>query len=276
MRNLILLFIRSGGFLLFVLFEAISFYLVVRFNEDQKAIYVSSVSNVTSYMDESASEWIHFFKMDDYADSLADANALLIKKLAQAKAETRFLPAPNDTLPTIPEFGVLDAKVVTNSVNRSDNYMIINKGSRHGITEGMGVLTEKGVVGLVREVNTNYSLVMTLLHRQLRLSAAIQSNGYFGSLVWEGRDPYMGRLEHIPKHARPRFRDTVVSSGYSLIFPPDIKIGVVDTSWLDPTSNFHEIKVRYFEDLGSVQRVYVVWNKDRKEQNELLQAAANE
>ena len=122
----------------------------------------------------------------------------------------------------------------------------------------MGVLHDDGPVGIVIATTRRFSKVLSILHSEAMISAAIKRNNYFGSLVWRSNNPEMMRLEAVPKHADIRVGDTVVTSGQSVVFPPDIPIGVVDTFWIDRGSSFYSINVSLNLDISSISHVYLV------------------
>ncbi|MCB0618808.1 MAG: rod shape-determining protein MreC [Saprospiraceae bacterium] len=278
MRNLILLFVRYGGFLLFVFFELISFSLIVRFNEAQGAIYLNSLSNATNFVDESVAGAIDYFSLRRVNDSLLAENARLRTQLLNRPPQN---PPSIDTLNNAEDslvYELFPARVIYNSITRRNNYLTINKGSADGVEERMGVITPQGPVGVVRSVNRHHALIMPLLHQQSRLSASIrrEDEKYFGSLVWNGRDPKRADLVYVPLHAEPVVGDTIETSGFSTIFPAGLPIGVIDQVSLESGSNFYDIEVELFADFGRLEFVYIVRNNNKQAQRELLQQQENE
>ena len=133
-------------------------------------------------------------------------------------------------------------RVLNNSVNQQYNYLMIDKGSAQGLKKDMGVISGQGVVGVVTDVSENFATVISVLNRNFRVSASILRNSYFGIIEWTGRDPSSVRLREIPSHVNVVPGDTVVTSGYSAIFPPNLMIGIVDE--VKPgEGNFYDISV---------------------------------
>lgn len=257
MRNLIQLFIRNGGALTFWGLEVLCFILIIQFNEAQGEIYVSSLNNASGYLDESMESAQDFFGLRVTNDSLARENALLYQQLHFQ----RDLLDP-DSLPTFSSedslYQFIPARIIKNSVNRSNNYIRLNKGRADGVEPNMGVISQFGVVGVVVDVSENYSLVMSMLHQQTRISASIAGKGYFGSLIWPGGDPTEALLLDVPKHAQIELKDYVETSGYSLLFPPNLPLGMIDTFWVGQGNSSYTIELRLTQDLANLDYAYVV------------------
>ena len=137
-----------------------------------------------------------------------------------------------------------DAKVVNNSVNKVRNFITIDKGRSNGITKDMAVVSPQGVVGIVRNTSDHFSTVISLINTQLKISGRLKSTNYFGSIEWDGYSPRFVRLTEIPIHASVSTGDSVVTSGYSAIFPDDILIGEVDDVETDKGGGFYNLKIR--------------------------------
>ena len=170
----------------------------------------------------------------------------------------------------------IPAKIINNSVDRPNNYITLNRGAKHGIQKNTGIIGEGGLAGIVRKVSKNYAVAMSMLHRDVKISAQLKRNKYFGSLVWEGYNPQLMTLKAIPKHANTEVGDTIVTSGYSSIFPANEMIGVIDTLWVAQGDNFQTIKVRLSNDLNREEYVYVVKHLMREERIQLEEEVENE
>ncbi|MCB0644446.1 MAG: rod shape-determining protein MreC [Phaeodactylibacter sp.] len=277
MRNLIQLFLRYGGVFLFLLLEGVSFYLVVQYNESQNKIWFSSVNNLTGSLDEFSERTSLYMHLQRINDSLAAENAWLRSKLLNRSyfQTEQIIDSILAAMPDSP-FVAIPAMVVNNSTTRSNNFITLNKGSNDGVEPHMGVIAPNGIVGIVREVSSNYAVAMSLLHRQTRITAALKKGRDLGSLIWQDIGRSQMYLEDIPKHANLAKGDTVITSGYSYRFPKDIPIGVVDTFWLEPGSNSHTIKVKLFIDLNRIEYVQILKNLNSAEPKQLEQAMSNE
>lgn len=278
MRNLILLFLKYGSFFLFIMLEVFSFYLIIQHNEAQREIYISSVNNLTGYLDARVASTTRYLQLDAINDSLAMENALLRARFDNLAAQ---IGQPNvDSILTDSSFEAVyafhPARVVNNSITRTNNYLTIDKGSRDGVSPHMGVIAGNGIVGIVRSVSSRYALVMSVLHQSVRIPASILGTSHFGPLTWNSRDPSRMTLEDVPKHALLSRGDTITTSGYSRLFPAEMPVGTIDTFWIEGGSNFYQIQVKLFADLASVKYVYVVEHTAQQEITSLEEEVANE
>jgi rod shape-determining protein MreC len=275
MYGLIAIILRYSGTIAFVILESICMYFAVQYNKNQRDIYINSSNTITGYIYQRYDKVMKYSELSIIADSMADENARLYARLGNAKFSdylVRDSVLVKDSLNKIKQqYTYIAANVVSNSIALPNNYITLNRGSKHGIQPGMGVITPKGVVGIVRNVSENFSEVMSVLHQQARTSASLRKSSYFGTMRW--RDPsniLKMSLETLPKHAEIHEGDTVQTSGYSYIFPEGIPIGKVERYQVEPGSNYYTAQVALFEDLGHLRYVFVVNNLMLKEQEQLV------
>ena len=191
------------------------------------------------------------------------------------KFRSAFFSVPvfkNFKLQFLSQYKLIPAKVVDNSVHKPENLMTIDKGRADGVEVDMGVACGNGVVGIVYLVGDHYSVVIPVLNvSSSRISCAIRDRGYFGYLHWYGGDPTVAYVEDIPRHAKFRLGEWVVTSGFSSIFPPDIPLGVAgEAKVINGATN--EIKVKLLQDFTALRYVTVVYNTERPE----MEALTNE
>ncbi len=277
MGSLLQLFIRNGGFVTLVLVEAFCFYVIVQLNERQQAVYVHSFGRFSGDMLERRQHLMDYWSLDARVDSLSKENNLLQQELANRNAlqvsyRDTFFSIRFDSLlrndsvrqrSNRPEFVYVTAAVISNSINGASNWLMLNRGSGDGLHPDMAVVTRSGIVGIVREVNRNFALVMSVLHRQTKISAALKKERAFGSLVWEGGDPEIMTLKFIPKHFdKIQVGDTVLTSGYSQMFPHFHPIGTIAEKPVQDPENpyFLNMQVRLSQSMSTVQDVYVIRN----------------
>ena len=230
------------------------------------------MSAATDALTKRFDNFAQFINLSSVADSLSKQNAQLLAEADNAKFIKTILKDSVSDLETEQFFTFIESKVISNSVNKNNNSLSINRGSEHGVEASMGVIgaNQTGVVGIVKSTTNKFSRVMSVLHRQTLISASIKRNNHFGSIVWKGSDPTVINLIDVPKHADIVIGDTVQTSGYSTIFPEGIMIGTVDTFWVPSGSNFFEIEVNLKNDLNKTKYVYVV-NNLMKEELEKIQ-----
>lgn len=268
MRNLLRLILRYYFFFLFLLLEVVSFLLVVQHNNYHRAGFISLTRSIEGFFFESFGGIREYLVLRQTNRELQMENTLLRNQLdALARQEESPATIRPDSLPRR-KFSYIPARVIRTSTNKQLNYMTLDKGRHHGVEPEMAVISPRGVVGVVYAVSGNYSTVIPMINRNFRLSAKIQRNGYFGSLSWTGRDYERALLEEIPFHVDLHPGDSIVTSGYSAIFPEGIMIGTIHGFEQDK-GNFYSITVDLAVDYKKVTRVNVIRNLLRDEQRDL-------
>ena len=170
------------------------------------------------------------------------------------------------------KFVYTSAKVINNSTNKRENYTTINKGAINGIEAGMGVISPKGVIGTVKNVSENFSSVMSVLHEKNSISVKIKNSDYIGALTWNSEDYRTGQLDDIPNHVKLHIGDTLITSGYSLIYPEGVVVGWIKDFNLPEGNNFYNIDVTYSADYKKITHVFIIksWLKEEQQQLEAL------
>jgi rod shape-determining protein MreC len=157
------------------------------------------------------------------------------------------------------------AKIISNSVNKQQNYITLNRGSKHGIKPDQGILSSQGIVGVITSVSESYSSGLSLLNPRWSVSAKLKNSGYYGSLSWDGEDYQIADLLEIPFHVEIGLGDSIVTSGYSSIFPEGLMIGVIDEFAQPSGENYYDIKVRLSANFKAIRYVEVIENMKRDE-----------
>jgi rod shape-determining protein MreC len=277
MRNLFNFILRYHAFFLFLLLEAVCLSLVVRNNDSQRKIFLSSANFFTGALYEEYDGFTQYLNMGAVADSLAKENSHIYQQLENAKFSNLVVSdtAQVDSIYTQRYFYIA-AKVVNNSSTLQNNYLTLNRGHKHGVRRDWGVIDGRGLVGIVVDVSEHFSLVMSLLNRQTKISALIKRNGEIGSLVWKGNDPRFMQLEAVPKHVELMKGDTVITSGYSTIFPEGLLIGTIEDFKIEGGSNFYDIQVLLNNNIRTARYVQVVQNILQEEQKSLEESISDE
>ena len=160
-------------------------------------------------------------------------------------------------------------KVVKNSFNVRENYITINAGSDKGLKTDMGVINDKGIVGIVEKTSANYATIQSVLNIKSKINAKLKNSNHFGSLVWDGRNVGYVQLIDVPRLASLRKGDSIVTGGNSDIFPENIPVGKIDKIFIDRKTNYYTINIRLFNDMTSLGYVYIIENKKKKEKQQL-------
>ena len=277
MKNLIDFFTRYNYWFLFLLLEVISFVLLFQFNSYQGSVWFTSANIVSGKMYEISSKVESFFELSQVNEQLTQRNIYLEQqvkglqeKLTSATQDSSYLR--NNQYQYLAGYKLIPAKVVSNSVDKYNNLITIDKGAADGVKKDMGVACGNGVVGIVFMTSEHYSIVIPVLNSQSNISCTIKGRGYFGYLHWKGGDASMAYVDDVPRHARFKLYDTIVTSGYSSVFPPGMLVGKVRHVYNSPDGVSYRLKIKLATDFGSLRDVCVIDNSVMNERLELLRA----
>lgn len=269
MRNLLAFFLRYNSFFIFLALEVVCLTLAFRFNAYHKVSFVSASNNFTGSIYNTYSGFTDYLNLAEVNDSLSRENALLRSQLLSSYWDTEVKKDVACDVNMVQAYQFFDAKVISNSTTKSSNYLVINKGGKHGITDNMGVVTANGVVGIVMDVSENFATIMSVLHKDSKISVKLKGLKYSGSLIWGGGDSRYATVKNIPKHVELEQGDTIVTSGFSSIFPENIMVGTIESYDMASGDNFYLIKIRLSTNYETIEYVNVVNYLFSKEQNEL-------
>ena len=163
----------------------------------------------------------------------------------------------------------IQAKIVKNTWNKNQNFLIINQGWLNGVSPQMGVINNNNLIGMTATVNKNFSTVISLLNTDLMISAKIEKSGYYGTLSWNGVDYTKMQLSDIPKNAMIKIGDTIVTSSYSNIFPEGINIGMISKYQHEKNTNFLDIEVTLFANFTNIDFVYLLETNLKEERSRI-------
>jgi len=268
MQNLLRFLLKYHFTLLFVLLEALAILLLLQNNNYQNTRFVEFSRNVKGAFYEQSMQVEQYLRLREKNQQLIEENEKLRNYIAanlQTEHDT-FRRKVDSALNQ--QYSYLSARVINNSVNKQHNYITLDKGAHDGVEPEMGVISSRGVVGVIRGVSEHFSTAISLLNSELRISAKLSGGGYYGPLNWSGRDYRYARLADIPLHATLSMGDTVTTSGYSAIFPEGILIGFVD-GYQEKGGRFYEVDVELSTDFKRLNNVYIVKNLLSEEQDQL-------
>ena len=265
MKNLYIFLLNQTNFFLFILLEFLSIWLIVENSNFQRTSIISSTNNFSGNIINKIDNFNEYFNLKNQNEYLAKQNAMLMNRLPSSYLiNTNINYTKNDTVYN-QRYSYTDAKVINNTVNKNHNYLILNKGKNYGIETEYAVLSTEGIVGFVKDVTDNFCSVVSLLHRDTRITAKIKRSGFFGTIQWEGRDSRYVKLIDIPYHLSVLVGDTVITSGYSTIYPEGIPIGTVAYIKPNKNDNFYSIDVKLATDFNKVDYVYIIKNHFKSE-----------
>ena len=219
-----------------------------------------------------------YFSLVDVNRKLTERNVYLERELARL-TDTATVAAKDSTYMQRMQAGVLrkyksvPARVVSNSLDKLNNFITIDKGTADGVGKDMGVACGLGVVGIVYLTAEHYSVVIPVLNSKSNISCSIRGRGYFGYLHWYGDRPDEAYLDDVPRHARFRIGDIVVTSGYSSVFPPGMLVGKIMRVYNSANGMSYRLRVKLSTDFGNLRDVCVINDSEMMEQMKLLEAA---
>ncbi len=276
MKNLLAFLEKYHHWLLFVLLEVVSAVLLFQYNSYQGSVWFSSANYAVGRIYKADASVRSFFSLTRVNEELTTRNFYLERQVDQLRRLYGELTEDTTVrqrqeLEFLSKFELIPAKVVSNSVDRPDNFITIDKGKADGVERDMGVACGNGIVGVVYLVSDHYAVIIPVLNTSAsRISCSIRGRGYFGYLRWYGKDPAVAYLEDVPRHARFKRGDWVETSGYSAIFPHGVLVGKIETIYNSPDGLSYRLKVRLSTDFACLRDVCVIGDKSIGERSRLL------
>ena len=278
MRNLLEFLSKFYHWLLFLVLEVVSIVLLFQYNSYQGSVWFSTSNALVGKVYEVDAAIESFFSLTKVNENLTRRNFYLERQVNQLRR--LYADITRDTtvveraeLEFLSRYELIPAKVVSNSIDRTDNLMTIDRGRKDGVEVDMGVACGNGVVGVVYLASDHYSVVMPVLNYHSRISCSIRHRGYFGYLKWSGGDASIAYVEDVPRHAKFKRGDWVETSGYSSIFPPGVLVGKIVEVYNSRDGLSYKLKVQLTTDFGNVRDVCVISDKGIAERIRLMDAA---
>ncbi len=276
MQRLFLFFYQYRAFFTFLVLELVCAWLIIGNNPYQGARFFNSSNGLVAAMNNVSHGVREYFLLRQINSTLAQENAQLRSKFEALNQLHYISPTTPVTDSTVMnQFNFVSAKVVSNTVHRFTNFLTINRGSEDGVEPGMAVISPLGVVGKVRMVSRHYSVVTSILHVDVQISALLKRTGHFGTIQWDGINPDYVKFKFIPRHVQPVKGDSVLTSGYNAIFPEGIMVGLIDEVHLTDEL-FYDLKVKLSQDFRKLSYVEVVKNSLKPELDSLMQPVLSE
>lgn len=244
-------------------------------SKTHEAFFASAANEATGNINKRYSIVSEYFSLKKTNKQLNEENAALRNLLksnfdiSDTTIVTHIDSLQKDSLNRFRKYTFLPARVVGNTVSSNTNYIEIERGSNQGVEKGMSVVSSKGIVGIVVEVSDNYCRAMSLLHRNMRISAMLKKSNSMGDVEWNGIDPHFISMRNVSKTAKVTVGDTVITSSYSSNFPSHIMIGTVTNIQPEKSSSFNNLTLKTATDFFSIQYVYIIKNARYGEQEKL-------
>jgi rod shape-determining protein MreC len=264
MRTLLRFLEKYSNLLLFLLLEVLAINFMARSNHFQRSKIVGLNRQISGYIYGKVDGTREYLSLREANQKLVVENVVLRNRIDQLELVL------DSSIVTFSysepyHFYFIPGRVIRNSVYKQYNYITLDKGKDHGVFKDMGVICSEGLVGIVLESSRNFSTVIPVINRDFRLSVKLKSNNYAGILQWEGGSPRHAVLNEIPFHVNLTLGDTIVTSGFSSIFPEGMMVGILE-SYLPEKGNFYVIRVKLSTDFQSLFHVNIIRNYTKEEQ----------
>lgn len=278
MRNLLEFLAKYNHWFVFLILEVVSMVLLFQYNSYQGSAWFSSANAVTGKLYEWDANVETFFSLTKVNQELTQRNAYLEQEVQKLSDSLVCVTKDSsiyhrDQFVLLRNYRLIPAKVVANSIDKPGNLMTIDKGSADGIHKDMGVISGTGVVGIVYLVAEHYAIVIPVLNTKSNISCMIQNRGYFGYLRWKGGVSDLAYLEEVPRHAHFKLGDYVVTSGYSAVFPPGVRVGRILHVFNSADGLSYRVQLRLSTDFARLRDVCVIDDTAMKERLEIMRAA---
>ncbi|MGJ8592195.1 MAG: rod shape-determining protein MreC [Aquaticitalea sp.] len=264
MQQIINFVIRNKTFLLFLLLFGLSLFFTIESHTYHKSKFVNSANFFTGGIYKTTHGFGQYLNLTKENQALIEENRKLRTIVFNMDLDTLRVSKVDSTL-LGDHYQFTSADVFKNSYNLTNNYLTINKGKKDHIKQDFGVITSKGIVGIVENTSNNYATVLSVLSKKNRINAQLKKTNHIGSLVWNGKSEVFVQLIDISKFAPVAVGDTIMTGGQSAIFPKGILIGKVEDFSLDIGGDTYTINIRLFNDMTNIGHVYIIENLNAKE-----------
>lgn len=265
MQQIINFLVRYKTFLLYLFLLFISLIFTFQSHSYHQSKFLNSSNYISGTIYSLSDDITSYFSLGVENKKLIEENEMLRKKLFNSEQVTKTSLDSTEI-----NYEVIQGRVINNSFADERNYITINKGEKDSIVQDMGVITDKGILGIVENTSDNFATVQSILNDKSNINAKIKNSNHFGSLVWENtRDYNVVQLIDIPRLVPLTIGDTIVTGAMSSIFPENIPIGTIKKFDLDSSKSFYFIDVELFNDMTNLGPIYIIKNLNRQEVLEL-------
>ena len=262
--------------LVFLFAELLSIGIIIQYNTFHRANFLGFANEVSGGAFNMVNEITEYLELKNVNEQLVAENSRLRSQQQSSYFSLRPGVVYFNNSAHLEQYEYLHAKAINSTVGKRNNYITINAGSEFSVEPQMGVISDAGVVGIVKATSKNYASVISLLHKDFKVSAKLRGSSYFGILTWNGTNPREAQLKDIPHHVSIKIGDSLDTRGSGTVFPPDILIGTIKEFEDIPGTDFYNITVRLSVDFNKLGYVYVVRNKMKFEQTNLELEAETE
>ncbi len=282
MRNVFLFLRRYFNFLVFMVLQVLCIFLIVQYSNYHQAVFGNTANLFTGKINAQYDKVEYYFQLKRTNDSLLRANEVLYNRLAanynlpDTNIRQRVDTMRMDSVIQYRKFTYLSAKVVANSLTNQSNFIVLQSANVPKMRIGMGVVgPNNGVIGVITDISNEFAVVMSLMHKDSRISGKLLKTGETGTIFWDGKYPNLVTLTGIPKSTRVAKGDSIITSGFSTIFPKGLLLGRIEEVYLETATNNFKIVVRTAANFYNLEYAYAIDNVQQETINALMKKATN-
>lgn len=259
--------------ILFLLFEGVALWCYATSTPYTEAKILSRTTAVGGAISGMVTDVVHFF-------SLPENNRVLTERVAELEQElereqqlltSAGIDAMSFDVEEDARFRYHAARVVSMTLDRQRNYIVLDKGANHGIAADMCVITpDRKLVGYVVSATENYSIAMSLLNSRFTIGGRLVDNGYVCSVAWPADSRYELEATEISVYATPTVGMTVNVSSERL--PEGIAIGTIESIQLNTARTAYSARLAIAANMATIDNVLIVENKHSGELEELIES----
>jgi rod shape-determining protein MreC len=280
LRNIFLFIRRYFNFLVFLILQVLCITLIIQYSKYHQAMFGNTANLITGKVNAQYDKIDYYFQLKKTNDSLVIANERLYNKLASNfnipdSATKQVIDSIRiDSILQYRKFSYSSAKVVSNSVSSQSNFIVLQSNHVSQMRVGMGIVDpNNAVVGVITDLNADFAVVMSLLHKDSRISGKLLKTGETGTIIWDGKYPNLVTLTGIPKSTKVAKGDSVITSGFSIIFPKGLMLGRVEEVFLEKSTNNYKIILRTTTNFYNLEYAYAINNSQQPAIETLLEKA---
>lgn len=262
---------RQLHWIVFIVLEIICFVLLFSYNNFQGSVYMSTANGVVARLNAGKNKVTSYFGLAEKNRALVDRNAELQQRVLELEAIASMQQldslAKAETVQKVHRMGynITPAQVIDKSINRTDNYLTLDKGTADGVEPDMGVMGIDGIVGVTYKCTEHYSLVLPVLNSKSRVSCKVLGSDYIGYLRWEGGDSRYAMVYDLPRYSSVEVGDTIVTSGNSSFFPTGLMVGVVEESYPSADGLYVMLKIELSTQFARLDHAFIMSKMDAEE-----------
>ena len=236
-------------------------------NPVQRLLY-----SVTDEIKETLDFFLNFSEVKSQNKELVNENEELKNKLAQysdlKEENERFREMLNFTEER-DNYNYIGCDIISYSGGSFNDGYVVNKGTNDNVAKGMVVITNKGLVGQVTSVGTNWSIVQTLTNENIAVSVMVESTrdatGYITGYKEDSQNRNLAKVYDLPMDSEVKEGDVILTSGVGMVYPKEIRIGEVIKVEEDKVKVMKSAIVKPYVDFNKLEDLFIVSPKDTRE-----------